>query len=183
MNRARILGIVGWSGSGKTTLITRLIPLLVGRGLRIATLKHAHHAFDVDQPGKDSYEHRKAGASEVIVSSSRRWVQMHEIGEASEATLPQLLRQLSPCDLVLIEGYKNERHPKLEVFREAAGKAPLYPADRHIVAIASNPVISGTGLPVVDLNDIEAVGNAVCACAEPFDPALARLEERASEAL
>ena len=142
MNRARILGIVGWSGSGKTTLIIRLIPLLVARGLRVATLKHAHHAFDVDQPGKDSYEHRKAGASEVIVSSSRRWAQMHEVGEGSEAALPQLLRQLSPCDLVLIEGYKSERHPKLEVFREVVGKAPLYPGDRHIVAIASSPGLS-----------------------------------------
>jgi molybdopterin-guanine dinucleotide biosynthesis adapter protein len=181
MNRARILGIVGWSGSGKTTLITRLIPLLAARGLRIATLKHAHHAFDVDQPGKDSYEHRKAGAMEVIVSSSRRWVQMHEIGEGSEAPLPQLLRQLSPCDLILIEGYKSERHSKLEVFRDAVGKAPLYPEDRHIVAIASDPVIPGIGLPAVDLNDIEAVGNAVCACAEPFDPVLARLEERAAK--
>jgi molybdopterin-guanine dinucleotide biosynthesis protein B len=182
MSRARILGIVGWSGSGKTTLITRLIPLLVSRGLRIATLKHAHHAFDVDQPGKDSYEHRKAGAGEVIVSSSRRWVQMHEIGEGSEAPLPQLLRRLSPCDLILIEGYKNERHPKLEVFRDAVGKAPLYPEDRHIVAIASYPVISGIRLAVVDLNDIEAVGNAVWACAEPFDPVLARLEERPAKA-
>jgi molybdopterin-guanine dinucleotide biosynthesis protein B len=182
MNRARILGIVGWSGSGKTTLITRLIPLLVARGLRIATLKHAHHAFDVDQPGKDSYEHRKAGASEVIVSSSRRWVQMHEIGDGNEAPLPQLLRRLSPCDLVLIEGYKSDRHSKLEVFREAVGKAPLYPEDRHIVAIASHPLIPGTPLPVVDLNDIEAVGDAVCACAEPFDPVLARLEERRAKA-
>ena len=182
MNRARILGIVGWSGSGKTTLIIRLIPLLVARGLRIATLKHAHHAFDVDQPGKDSYEHRKAGASEVIVSSSRRWAQMHEVGEGSEATLPQLLRQLSSCDLVLIEGYKSEPHPKLEVFREALGKPPLYPGDRHIVAIASNPVIPGTLLSVVDLNDIEAIGNAVCACAEPFDSVLARLEERPAKA-
>jgi molybdopterin-guanine dinucleotide biosynthesis adapter protein len=177
MNRARILGIVGWSGSGKTTLITRLIPLLAARGLRIATLKHAHHAFDVDQPGKDSYEHRKAGASEVIVSSSRRWAQMHEVGEGREATLPQLLRQISPCDLVLIEGYKSERHPKLEVFREVVGKAPLYPGDRHIVAIASSPVIPDARLPVVELNDIEAVGNAVCACAEPFESVLARLEE------
>src|SRR4026209_1878777 len=97
----KVLGIAGWSGSGKTTLLTRLIPLLVSRGQRVATLKHAHHAFDVDQPGKDSHEHRKAGASEVIVSSARRWVQMHEIGDGTEATLPELLAKLSPCDLVL----------------------------------------------------------------------------------
>jgi molybdopterin-guanine dinucleotide biosynthesis protein B len=182
MSRTKILGIVGWSGSGKTALITRLIPLLVGRGLRIATLKHAHHAFDVDQPGKDSYEHRKAGASEVIVSSSRRWAQMHEVGGGSEAPLPQLLRRLSPCDLVLIEGYKSERHPKLEVFRDALGKAPLYPEDPYIVAIASCPVIPGTGRPVADLNDVEAVADTVCACAEPFDPVVARLEEQPPKA-
>jgi molybdopterin-guanine dinucleotide biosynthesis protein B len=182
MSRAKILGIVGWSGSGKTTLITKLIPLLVGRGLRIATLKHAHHAFDVDQPGKDSYEHRKAGASEVIVSSSRRWAQMHELGDRGEATLPRLLRQLSPCDLILIEGYKTERHPKLEVFRDAVGKAPLYPGDQYIVAIASSPVISIVGRPVVDLNDIDAVGKTVCAYAEPFDAVLARLDEPPAEA-
>src|ERR1700743_932613 len=114
----KILGIVGWSGSGKTTLITRLIPVLRARGVRVTTLKHAHHAFDVDQPGKDSYEHRKAGASEVIVSSSRRWAPLHEVGGGHVAPVPQLLRRLSPCDLVLIEGYKSERHPKLEVFRD-----------------------------------------------------------------
>src|SRR5882762_11078481 len=123
MKQTRVLGIVGWSGSGKTTLITRLIPVLSARGLQVATLKHAHHAFDVDQPGKDSYEHRKAGASEVIVSSSRRWVQMHEVGDEAEATLAELLKRLSPCDLVLIEGFKTERHPKMEVFRRAADKS------------------------------------------------------------
>ena len=176
MRAAGVLGVVGWSGSGKTTLLTKLIPLLVGRGLRIATLKHAHHAFDVDQPGKDSYEHRKAGASEVIVSSSRRWAQMHEIGEGAEATLAQLLRRLSPCDLVLVEGYKSERHSKMEVFRQAAGKSPLYPADSRIVAIASDQMIPDASIPVVDLNDIEAVGNMVCACAEGIDSVLARLE-------
>src|SRR5579862_6498961 len=118
MQQARILGVVGWSGSGKTTLLTRLIPVLSGRGLKIATLKHAHHAFDVDQPGKDSYEHRKAGASEVIVSSARRWVQMHEVGDGPEALLGELLERTSACDLVLVEGFKTERHPKLEVFRK-----------------------------------------------------------------
>src|SRR5580692_5795087 len=115
MTSARVLGIAGWSGSGKTTLITKLIPLLGQRGVRVATLKHAHHAFDVDHPGKDSYEHRKAGAVEVIVSSARRWVQMHEVGAGQEATLAELLQRLSPCDLVLIEGFKSERHSKLEV--------------------------------------------------------------------
>src|ERR1700761_241220 len=139
MNQAAILGIVGWSGSGKTTLITRLIPVLRARGVRVATLKHAHHAFDVDQPGKDSYEHRRAGAVEVIVSSSRRWAQMHEVGvDEPEATLAQLLQRVSPCDLVLVEGFKTERHPKLEVFRKANGMEPLHPGDERIVAIASD---------------------------------------------
>ena len=180
MSCAKVLGIVGWSGSGKTTLLVKLIPLLVGRGLRIATLKHAHHAFDVDQPGKDSYEHRKAGASEVIVSSARRWVQMHEIGEAQEATLADHLRRLSPCDLVLIEGYKSERHPKLEVFREAAGKAPLYPADQRIVAVASDRPLKGTQIPCVDLNDTAAVADLVVESAEPLAGVIARLTSSSS---
>ena len=168
MNPAKVLGIVGWSGSGKTTLLTKLIPLLVGRGLRIATLKHAHHAFDVDQPGKDSYEHRKAGASEVIVSSARRWVQMHEVGDGAEATLAEHLQRLSPCDLVLIEGYKTERHPKLEVFRESVGKPALHPTDERIVAVASDRNLPGLAIQQVDLNDIAAVADVVCARAEPL---------------
>jgi molybdopterin-guanine dinucleotide biosynthesis adapter protein len=176
MSSAKVLGIVGWSGSGKTTLLTRLIPLLVRRGLRIATLKHAHHAFDVDQPGKDSYEHRKAGASEVIVSSSRRWVIMHEIGDGVEATLAQQLRRLSPCDLVLIEGYKTEGHLKLEVFREATGKAPLHPTDRRIVAVASDRPPAGLAIPYVDLNDTVAVADLVLKSAEPLAAVLERLE-------
>jgi molybdopterin-guanine dinucleotide biosynthesis adapter protein len=175
----KVLGIAGWSGSGKTTLLTRLIPLLVNRGLRIATLKHAHHAFDVDQPGKDSYEHRKAGASEVIVSSARRWVQMHEVGDGAEATLAEHLQRLSPCDLVLVEGYKSERHPKLEVFREAIGKSALYPTDTRIVAVASDKPLSGLSLPQVDLNDIAAVAELVIARAEPVEQVLAMLKSAA----
>src|SRR5579871_1573418 len=161
MSGARIIGITGWSGSGKTTLIVQLIPMLAQRGVRIATLKHAHHAFDVDQPGKDSYEHRKAGAVEVIVSSARRWVQMHEISDGREAGLDELLRRLSPCDLVLVEGFKSERHAKLEVFRGATGKTPLHPEDPYIVAIASDQQFPGANIPVVDLNDIEAVAKVV----------------------
>jgi molybdopterin-guanine dinucleotide biosynthesis protein B len=181
MKQARILGVVGWSGSGKTTLLTRLIPVLSGRGLKIATLKHAHHAFDVDQPGKDSYEHRKAGASEVIVSSARRWVQMHEVGEAAEATLAELLQRLSPCDLVLIEGFKSERHPKMEVFRKAAQKSPLHPDDRRIVAIASDQEFPDAAVPVVDLNNTEAVADLVCARAESLEQVLAALSTHQSE--
>ena len=176
MNDASVLGIAGWSGSGKTTLITKLIPLLAGRGVRVATLKHAHHAFDVDQPGKDSYEHRKAGACEVIVSSARRWVQMHEVGDGTEATLAQLLRKLSPCDLVLVEGFKTDRHPKLEVFRGVVGKTPLHPQDQHIVAIASDQDFPDAAIPVVDINDISAVAEMVLARAEPLSKVIATLE-------
>lgn len=178
MNPAKALGIVGWSGSGKTTLLTKLIPLLVNRGLRIATLKHAHHAFDVDQPGKDSYEHRKAGASEVIVSSARRWVQMHEIGDGAEATLAEHLQRLSPCDLVLIEGYKTERHPKLEVFRQSVGKSALHPTDDRIVVVASDRPLPGLAIPQVDLNDIAAVADVVCARAEPLAQVIKALAAR-----
>ncbi|MGB6486365.1 MAG: molybdopterin-guanine dinucleotide biosynthesis protein B [Steroidobacteraceae bacterium] len=176
MSSARVLGIVGWSGSGKTTLITRLIPVLIARGIRVATLKHAHHTFDVDQPGKDSYEHRKAGACEVIVSSARRWVQMHEVGDGAEATLQELLAKLSPCDLILVEGFKTERHPKLEVFREATGNPPLHPIDLRIVAIASNRPFPDAGIPVVDLNDIPAVANLVLERAEPLSAVLDALD-------
>jgi len=173
---ARVLGIVGWSGAGKTTLITRLIPVLAERGMRVATIKHAHHSFDVDQPGKDSYEHRRAGAGEVIISSARRWVQMHELGEETEPTLAQLLRKVSPCDLVLVEGFKSERHPKMEVFREAAGKTPLHPGDRAVVAIASDQPLPGAPVPVVDLNDIASVANVVCERAQPLGAVIAQLQ-------
>jgi molybdopterin-guanine dinucleotide biosynthesis adapter protein len=175
MNHARVLGIAGWSGSGKTTLIVKLLPLLVARGLRIATLKHAHHTFDVDQPGKDSYEHRRAGAGEVIISSARRWAQMHELGTDTELTLVQLLQRVSPCDLILVEGFKTERHSKLEVFREALGKSPLYPQDPHVVAIASDRPLPGAKIPVVELDDVEAVARQVTQRAEPLDALLTRL--------
>jgi molybdopterin-guanine dinucleotide biosynthesis protein B len=168
MSGARVLGIVGWSGAGKTTLITKLLPVLIARGIGVATLKHAHHKFDVDQPGKDSYEHRKAGACEVIVSSARRWVQMHEVGNGAEATLQELLAKVSPCDLILVEGFKTERHPKLEVFREATGNPPLHPIDHRIVAIASDHPFPNAGIPVVELNDTAAVANLVLERAEPL---------------
>jgi molybdopterin-guanine dinucleotide biosynthesis protein B len=175
VNGTRVLGLAGWSGSGKTTLISKLIPLLAQRGLRVATLKHAHHDFDVDQPGKDSYEHRRAGACEVLVSSARRWVQMHEIGNGREATLAELLARVSPCDLVLVEGFKSERHPKLEVFREAVGKDPLHPSDPRIVAIASDRDFPAARIPVVDLNDAAAVAALVYQRAEPLETVLKAL--------
>ncbi len=175
MSSARVLGIVGWSGSGKTTLITKLLPLLAARGVRVATLKHAHHAFDVDLPGKDSYEHRKAGACEVLVSSARRWVQMHEVGEGPEATLPELLQRVSACDLILVEGFKAAQHLKLEVFRQANGKAPLHTDDRRIIALASDQPFPSAGIPVVDLNDIARIADLVQRCAAPLATTLSAL--------
>jgi molybdopterin-guanine dinucleotide biosynthesis adapter protein len=173
---ARVIGIAGWSGAGKTTLLTRLIPVLKQRGLRVATIKHAHHAFDVDQPGKDSYEHRKAGASEVIVSSERRWVVMHELGDSGEASLAELLRKVSPCDLILVEGFKRDPLPKIEIFRGSLGKPALHVEDERIVAIASDGALPAARIPVVDLNDAEAVADLVCERAESLATALARLE-------
>ena len=171
----KVLGIAGWSGSGKTTLLTRLIPVLVSRNQRVATLKHAHHSFDVDQPGKDSYEHRKAGAAEVIISSARRWVQMHEVGAGPELTLSELLTRVSPCDLVLVEGFKSAAFPKIEIFRPSLGKSPLYLEDRAIVAVASDQPLSGTDLPYVSLNDVRAVADLVIAKAEPIEVVIAGL--------
>src|SRR5262245_30967711 len=171
----KVLGIAGWSGSGKTTLLTQLIPLLVSRGLRVATIKHAHHAFDVDHPGKDSYEHRKAGASEVIVSSARRWVQIHEVARQTEATLAELLRKVSPCDLVVVEGFKRQSHPKVEVFREAVGRPPLHVTDKRIVAVASDRGFPDAGVPVVNLDDVAGIADIVLAHAEPLELVLARL--------
>ncbi len=168
MNSTRVLGIAGWSGSGKTTLLIRLIPVLSARGLRVATLKHAHHAFDVDLPGKDSYEHRKAGACEVLVSSARRWVQMHELGDEAEVPLADLLAKVSPCDLILVEGFKSERHPKLEVFREAVAKPALHPDDTHIVAIAADRKFPEAPIPQVELDDIPAVADLVLQHAAPL---------------
>jgi molybdopterin-guanine dinucleotide biosynthesis protein B len=155
----KIFGLAGWSGSGKTTLLRALIPALVGRGLRVSTLKHAHHNFDIDQPGKDSYEHRRAGASEVMVASANRWALMHELRGAPEPDATALVRHMSPVDLILIEGFKREAHDKLEVYRPALGKPPLYPDDPHIVAVASDAAIAGLTLPRLDLDDAEAIAD------------------------
>ncbi|HYM43827.1 MAG TPA: molybdopterin-guanine dinucleotide biosynthesis protein B [Steroidobacteraceae bacterium] len=176
MSATRVLGIAGWSGSGKTTLMTRLIPLLVRDGLAVAALKHAHHSFEVDHPGKDSYEFRAAGASEVIVSSSRRWVQMHELGAEAEATLATLLRRVSSCDLVLVEGFKRQGHPKLEVFRRAVGLAPLHPGDPRFVAVAADQAFPEARVPVVALDDLAAIAALVRSRAEPLDAVIGALE-------
>jgi molybdopterin-guanine dinucleotide biosynthesis protein B len=171
----RIIGLAGWSGAGKTTLLVKVIPLLIARGLKVSTLKHAHHAFDVDQPGKDSYAHRLAGATEVLVGSARRWALVHELREEPEPTLHQLLGKLASVDLVLIEGYKREPHPKLEVHRGAIDKPLLHPDDPHIVAIASDQALQ-TGVPLVHLNDIEGIADILIERAVPLDTILAAHE-------
>lgn len=177
MSEPRVIGIAGWSGSGKTTLITRLIPLLTSRGLKVAAVKHAHHSFEVDHPGKDSYEFRAAGAAEVLVSSSRRWVQMHELkSDELEANLAGLLRRISPCDLILVEGFKRERHPKLEVFRRSLGVPPLHAGDPQVVAVASDQSLPEARIPVVDLNDTTAITELVLQRAVPLSRVLGLLE-------
>ena len=153
----RVIGIAGWSGAGKTTLLAKLIPRLVARGVTVSTVKHAHHGFDVDQPGKDSHTHRMAGASEVLVSSATRWALVHELRGAAEPSLARLLEKLAPVDLVIVEGFKHGAHPKLEVYRAAVGKPLLHPDDPHIVAVASDAPVAGARVPVVALDDIEAV--------------------------
>jgi molybdopterin-guanine dinucleotide biosynthesis protein B len=153
----RIIGITGWSGAGKTTLIRRLLPLLKAKGLSVSTVKHAHHSFDVDQPGKDSHEHRLAGATEVLVASANRFALMHELRGAPEPPLEWLLGKLTHVDLALVEGWKRAPHPKIEVHRAANGKPPLYPADRAIVAIASDTPLPDADRPVFALDDAEAI--------------------------
>jgi len=157
----RVMGLAGWSGAGKTTLLSRLIPVLIRRGFSVSTLKHAHHAFDVDQPGKDSWAHREAGAREVLVASSARFALMHELRGAAEPSLHELLGRLAPVDLVLVEGYKRDGHAKIEVYREANGKPPLHPGDASIVGIASDRAWPSSGLPVLDLDDVEGVADLV----------------------
>ena len=158
-NAMRIIGLAGWSGSGKTTLIKKLIPCLIARGMRVSTLKHAHHGFDLDQPGKDSFFHRAAGATEVIISSAKRWAILHELRDAPEWDLGALVAKMSPVDLVLVEGFKRDEFPKLEIHRAANGKPLIHPDDPHIIGIASDVDLQGVKIPVIDLDDIEAIAD------------------------
>ena len=148
----RLFGFAGYSGSGKTTLVEKLIPRFVGRSLRVSIVKHAHHTFDVDQPGKDSHRHRVAGCTEVLITSSRRWALMHELRGEPEPSFDEQLAHLSPCDLVLVEGFMFQPIPKLEVHRAANGSPLLHPNDPHIVAVASDSRID-TRLPLLELDD------------------------------
>ncbi len=159
----KVFGLAGWSNSGKTTLMIALIDLFARQGLGVSTVKHAHHAFDIDVPGKDSYRHRQAGATEVLIGSGKRWALMHELREAPEPSLEELMGHMSPVDLLLIEGFKRDRHPKIEVFRPSLGKAPLWPDDPTIVAVATDEDIPDLDRPRLDLNTPEAVAAFILA--------------------
>jgi molybdopterin-guanine dinucleotide biosynthesis protein B len=165
----RIIGITGWSGSGKTTLLRDLVPLLVAEGLRVSTVKHAHHNFDIDQPGKDSWHHRQAGAVQVLIASTHRWALMHELREAPEPDLGSLIARMDLVDLILIEGYKHDPHPKIEVWRPANGKPPIYPGDPSIVALATDAPPDDIRIPVLPIDDIAAAARFVQAHAVPLD--------------
>jgi len=159
----KIFGLAGWSGAGKTSLMVRLLPELVARGITVSTMKHAHHAFDVDQPGKDSYEHRRAGATEVLVTSEKRWALMHELRGAPEAEMEALVARMTPVDLLLIEGFKHHAHDKLEVFRRAVGKPLLCVSDPRVVAVASDGPVPEARVPVIRLDDTRAIADFIVA--------------------
>lgn len=160
--RQRVFGLAGWKNSGKTTMTERLVAELTRRGWTIATVKHAHHDADVDHEGTDSFRHRRAGAREVALVTGRRWALMHELGDEPEPSLTEILARLSPCDLVLVEGYKREAHAKLELRRKGAKEeAPLAPGDSSIVAIAADVPVLEAGIPVFHLDDIGAIADFI----------------------
>ena len=169
-----VLGFAAWSGTGKTTLLVQLLPRLRGRWLRVGIIKHAHHSFEVDRPGKDSYELRKAGASPMLVVSSRRWAMMADLDEEREPVLQEMLERLdqSQLDVILVEGFKHEAFPKIELHRPTVGKGLLFPEDANVIAIATDAPLAQTApLPVLDLNDVEAIADFVVAfCGQPHDP-------------
>jgi molybdopterin-guanine dinucleotide biosynthesis protein B len=169
----KVIGLAGWSGAGKTTLLARIIPHFLKDGLRVSVIKHAHHSFDVDVPGKDSWVHRQSGAAEVLVSSGQRWALMHELRGAAEPRLPELLKKMSRVDLVVVEGFKSEPHRKIEVHRAANGKAMLFPDDPAIVGIATDAALE-TALPVVHLDDIPAIAAMMQRSAISVEELLAR---------
>jgi molybdopterin-guanine dinucleotide biosynthesis protein B len=157
----KVMGIIGWSGSGKTSLVVQVLPILKAHGLKVSTIKHAHHRFDVDKPGKDSFRHREAGASEVLVVTSSRWVLMHESRDAPEPSIESLIERMTPVDLLLIEGFKTHHHPKLEIHRESEGKPLLCPNDPEIVAVASDVPLPDLKIPRLNLNDPNAIAEFI----------------------
>ena len=156
----KIFGVTGWKNSGKTSLMERLITEFTARGLSVSSIKHAHHSFDIDHPGRDSYRHRDAGARQVLLASRNRWALMHELRDEDEPSLGDLLKQLSPVDLVLIEGYKRDRHPKIEAHRKETGQPLIAPEDETIVAVASDASVA-IDRPVLDLNDTASIANFI----------------------
>ena len=157
----KIFGLVGWSGSGKTTLVANLVPELIGRGLTVSTMKHTHHNFDIDKPGKDSHQHRLAGATEVLLTGSKRWALLHENRDAPEPSIDDLLARMEEVDLVLIEGFKSHKHQKMEVHRPAVGKPMLCPEDPTIVAVASDVELPDVTLPVIGLENVAAIADFI----------------------
>lgn len=160
MNK-KIFGLVGWSGSGKTTLMTDLVPVLIRRGISVSTIKHTHHDIEIDKPGKDSFRHREAGATEVVITSPKRWALVHELRDTQEPDMDHLTQRMGPVDLILVEGFKSHPFPKLEVNRPANGKPPLAPADPTIVAVASDTEMAGVKVPVLPLSDIETIATFI----------------------
>jgi molybdopterin-guanine dinucleotide biosynthesis protein B len=171
----RVIGIVGWSGAGKTTLIRQLLPEFLRRGIDVSTIKHAHHDFEIDHPGKDSHAHRLAGAREVMIASSRRFALVHELREEAEWSLSRLLCRLSPVDLVLVEGYKSQAHVKVEVWRKALGRPPLYPGDPSIRGVVSDDALSEPGCPAIGFSPIAGLADRLLALSEPLEVVQSRL--------
>lgn len=165
--KRRVIGIVGWKNNGKTTLVVRLVDHLVRRGLAVSTVKHAHHSVDVDQPGKDSWRHREAGATEVVLATARRWALIHELREEVEPSLDDILAKMTEVDLVIVEGFKRFGQPKIEVHRRERGTPLLARDDPTIVAVASDEPLQGLSVPVLDLDDIEAIARLALARAAP----------------
>lgn len=163
----KVFGLCGHSGSGKTTLLVKLVPALAARGLRVSTVKQANAGFDIDKPGKDSYEHRAAGAKEVLVASGRRWALMHEYGDEPQWGMEQLLARMSPVDLVLVEGFRHWPHPRIEVWRRAVGKAPLFGADAMVRAVAAPEAPDGLTVPLLPLDEADAVADFILAQVRP----------------
>lgn len=169
----KVIGLAGWSGAGKTTLLTRLIPIFTAEGLKVSTIKHAHHKFDVDVPGKDSWRHREAGATEVLVASGRRWALMHELRKSPEPGLTELLERMTRVDLIIVEGFKADSHPKIEVHRAANSRPLMFPQDPAIVGVVSDIDVETT-LPVVHIDDIPAVARLLKAAAVRIEDVFAR---------
>lgn len=170
----KVIGFAGWKNSGKTTLVEGLVRVLTARGLRVSTVKHAHHSFDIDQPGKDSYRHRAAGATEVVVASNKRWALIHEQSRPAEPDLDEILARMSEVDLVLVEGFKDFPFDKIEVFRHGNGKTLLATDDRHVIAIAADGPIAEAKIPVLSLDDIEAISEFItqhCGLMDADEPA------------